>query len=388
MTDARRKAPKRRVSAPPGTVPVKVGYDMAHREVCDIHHEHGPIMVCPFPDCRNGLPAVAEWVEATIPGPSGPNVWRRLKWDTGDGTLTWSWDPSASGFLSIPRVFWSEAQRRGWTTARSAFEPVYHYTGLAGFLGLLSSQEVWLSDYAYLNDVAELAHGAAVAEEAYGEAAAARPVSRAMLKAQGAPDFSDHRICVASFSADADSLGQWRAYGPIAVGMELNHASFGYANTVQIRPVIYDRAIQHAMLRLFAHLNASAWERETRRERQRLRTLYSEGPDRLLDLVAFFKNAGFADEREIRMVHSENAAWVDGLGVAPAPERFRASNGLIVPYVTTRDLHRDHPDRLPLREVVIGPGPKAQSLVSGVQRVLSANGYDIPVRISGVSYRQ
>lgn len=385
MRSAFKKARTLRPSA--SIQPISVGYDMTHPLVCEVHQEHGPIMACPFPDCEFGLVAEDEWVKASPPALDA-QVYRRLRWETGANRPTWSWDSDRSGFLALLRVFWSEVRRRGLAPSMPATRRAFHYTSLQGFLGMIGTHELWLSDYAYLNDVAELAHGAARARDIYAEVANARPTSRTMLQAQGNPDLSRHRVCVASFSMDPDSLGQWRAYGPIAIGFELSYMNFGYANTVQLGPVVYDPKAQDEMLRLFAHLNASAWERESQRERRRLRGLYTDSPDRLLDLVAFFKNHGFSDEREIRMVHTESPRMAERLPHALAPERFRASNGLIVPYVTTRDLHEKHPERLPIREVVIGPGPKAGTLMSGVKRALAAGGYDVPVRVSGVTYRQ
>lgn len=252
---------------------------------------------------------------------------------------------------------------------------------------MLKSGELWLSDYSYLNDIAELTHGAAKAREMFEDVGSKRHNSRSMLRAQGKPDFSKHRVCVASFSMDSDSLSQWRAYGPIAVGFELGGLGFGYNNTVRSGPVIYDPLAQDAMLRLWANLNAAAWERETRDEKRRLRTMYYDDSDRLLDLIAFFKNSGFADEREMRMVHTENPRF-ERFGLKHAPEKFRVSNSLIVPYVTTRDLTDEHPERLPIVRVVVGPGPKAESLANGVKRALAVYNYDVLVSVSGITYRQ
>lgn len=90
----------------------------------------------------------------------------------------------------------------------------------------------------------------------------------------------------------------------------------------------------------------------------------------------------------MRMVHTENSRLFERFGVAASPERFRVSSGLIVPYVTTRDLTENHPERLPIVKVVVGPGPKAENLVNGVKRALAAYGYDVPVSASGITYRQ
>lgn len=372
---------------PPDTVtPVRVRYDIMHRLVCADHHEHGVLLACPHPDCPNGLAGDEEWIVSQPPA-LPDRAYQRTRWNMGGGHETFTWEDHETVFMAIPKLFWREAERAGWFPSVPADRCGFQYTSPEGFLGMLRSGELWLSDYAYLNDIAELDHGVALAAEAFADVARERPESRAMLKAQSRPDVSKHRICVASFSMSADSLSQWRAYGPIAVGFELGGLGFGYNNTVRPGPVIYDPKHQAQMLRLLGHLNASAWERERPGEKRRLRTLYFDNVDRLLDVVSFFKNAGFADEREVRMVHTENAEVFAKFGVTPSPERFRVSGGLIVPYVTTKDLAKDPPERLPITEIVIGPGPNAERQLNGVRRALRSFGYDAPVRISGITYR-
>lgn len=375
-----------RLKPPKDVKPVPIRYNMMPFLVCADHHEYGVLDACPHPDCPNGTAADSEWIVSQCPG-LDQTVYRRTSWDMGNGDRTWTWQEDESLFLSIPRVFWRESQRAGWIPAFPANRCGYQYTSLEGFLGILRSGELWLSDYLCLNDTAELNHGVAMAQKAFLEVAGERSESREMLLAQSHPDVSKHRICIASFSTASDSLSQWRAYGPVAVGFELGGLGFGYSNTVREGPVVYDPAHQFAMLRLLAHLNATAWERERPSEKRRLRPLYFDNVDRLLDVVAFFKNAGFADERELRMVHTENSDLFEKFHRLPVRERFRVSGDLIVPYVTTKDLATQSPDVLPITEVVIGPSPNARRLLHGVQRALLAHGYNVPVRISGITYQ-
>lgn len=355
-------------------------------EVCPEHHEYGPIQRCPVPDCSNGLPQADEWIVADMF--MGDKVFQRTPWNLGDGHSAWSWEDDDGLYLSVRRVFWSEARRRQLQPVFRSTPRVYQYTTPEGFLGMLGSNELWLSDYAYLNDATELTHGMERARDVFAHVGTLRPTSSRVLGAQSAPDLSDYKVCVASFSTEADSLSQWRAYGPVAVGFDIDHLAFGNSHAVTIGPVIYDLKAQDEMLRLIANLVATAWENERPSEKRRLRNLYVNPPDRLLDLIAFFKNSGFSDERELRMVYTESATTWRDFGISPTEDRFRVSNGLVVPYVTTRDIYSDHPKRLPVREVVVGPGPKSVELKRGVERALIAHGYRVPVRVSGVTYRQ
>ena len=96
--------------------------------------------------------------------------------------------------------------------------PLYQYTNAAGLKGILDSQQMWFTDYRFLNDPSELRHGMDMAHD--------------MLR--DAQTGSDKRVCyfleciaemfclenveatlaffVASFSRARDDLGQWRAY--------------------------------------------------------------------------------------------------------------------------------------------------------------------------------
>jgi hypothetical protein len=381
-----RKSPRRLVAPPPGCSPVRVPYNMMNLEVCPEHHEYGPIQRCPFPGCSNGLPQADEWIVVDML--MGDKVFQRTPWDLGDGHCAWSWEDDDGLYLSVRRVFWSEARRRQLQPVFRSTPRVYQYTTPEGFLGMLRSNELWLSDYAYLNDATELTHGIERARDVFSHVGKLRPISRKVLDAQSAPDLSDYKVCVASFSTEADSLSQWRAYGPVAVGFDIDHLAFGNSHAVTIGPVIYELKAQDEMLRLIANLVATAWENERPSEKRRLRNLYANPPERLLDLIAFFKNSGFSDERELRMIYTESSTTWRSFGLNPTEDKFRVSNGLVVPYVTTRDIYSDHPERLPVREVVVGPGPKSVELKRGVERALIAYGYRVPVRISGVTYRQ
>lgn len=375
-----------RTKPPAGVKPVRVKFAYHWDELCKRHREFGPIQCCPFPDCPNGLSASETWI-AVDSHVGEDRFYQRTSWDLGEGRATWSWEEPRLRFLSIPKVYWNEGHRRDLLPPIETTRSAFHYTSLQGFLGLLGSHELWLSDYGFLNDASEVAHGLQRAADAFARIAAQRPTSRAMLSAQTRLDLSRHRICIASFSTQGDSLSQWRAYGPIAVGFDLSPLSFGYANSVRMAHVVYSADQQDELLEIYASLLASAWEGETVSARRKHRDLYCNTPGRLLDIIAFFKNAGFADERELRMIHSEDTELLARFPIDPAPDRVRASGGLLVPYATTRDIHRDHPERLPIREVIVGPGPQSELLRQGVERALRANGYDAPVVVSGVTYR-
>ena len=366
--------------------PKKIVYDLSHGLVCEEHCEYGPLLCCPFPGCPNGIDSVE--IEPTFPG---LNVYRRAVWTDNEGEKSYSWNDDMPLWLMIPRVMWREATRKGLVEKGDPSAPplLYHYTSPEGLLGIVEKGELWMSDYSYLNDAAELTYGLRLAKERFENAAKKLSSANVALQNWGNTiEKLDARVCVASFSRDGDSLSQWRAYGPIAIGFKFESLMFGYANTVSTRPVIYDTDVQMQLLDLFAHLCASAYAQDQKSHPDNVEKLYEDGTDRLVDLTAFFKDPAFADERELRMVHVENPRVFESLSIEQAPHRFRASERLLVPYVTTRDVARDYPDKLSLEEVVIGPCPHAEVLQRGVKELLSTRGYgSVQVRRSIVPLR-
>lgn len=96
-------------------------------------------------------------------------------------------------------------------------EVICHYTDQRGPLGILESDELWLTHIQYLNDSREFSHAldlvrAAIVKRATvgvgSEGATLTEVSKAV---EG--DIQNFNVCVASLSEDGDDLSQWRAYG-------------------------------------------------------------------------------------------------------------------------------------------------------------------------------
>jgi hypothetical protein len=253
---------------------------------------------------------------------------------------------------------------------------IYHYTSPEGLLGIVEKNEFWMSDYSFLNDAEELTYGLAVAKQRFDKAADALPGASDLLRKWGNPsNLSGLRVCVGSFSFRGDSLSQWRAYGSIAIGFEVGPLMFGYNNSVRMDRVIYDPEKQERFMDLMAYLSASAYAEDKKNSSaSELQRMYGRGGgEQLLEVTAFFKHPTFADEHEARIVHIEDRKVYDVLKLKRPPHRFRISGGILLPYLTTRDvatLPDKYPDKLPIREVVIGPSRHAEVLQRGVERLL------------------
>lgn len=261
---------------------------------------------------------------------------------------------------------------------------------------MVESNELWLTDYAYLNDASELVHGRTKLEQVLESLCASAEYSHSQevfgpwldkLRNGPAP-----RICVASFSMDGDSLSQWRAYGGLALGFDWKR-SFGYMPETLLNVVTYDDDEQVDRIGLFAHHHHFAYVNDTPLVRERLGDHFSS-LNQLYRVIAFFKHHSFVDEREVRLVYVEGPEICEDLGQKRAIKRFRTSGNQLIPYVTTGDLAlnsdsiKHDQNRLPLKEVVIGPHPRAERMRHGIRDFLTENGYpEVEVRLSSVPYQ-
>ncbi len=124
----------------------------------------------------------------------------------------------------------------GWWTKRAAEisaadavrEPLYHYTGMSGMLGIIATEHMWFTSIFHLNDPSELGYGLGIALDLLKEEADrgtpsveafCKWMSHVLVKAGG----EIFGFFVASFSRKDNDLGQWRAYADngrgVAVGL-------------------------------------------------------------------------------------------------------------------------------------------------------------------------
>ena len=197
-----------------------------------------------------------------------------------------------------------------------------------------------------------------------------------------------HRICIASFSSDGDSLSQWRSYGNIAIGFDFKWF-IGYASETHLMSVEYDAHKQEQLISLYLSHMCQAYTLDNSMGRlERIEDVYLK-TDKLIRLVTFFKDAGFKDECEYRMAYIEDKNLFDSCGLKIAPKEFRVSKGKLIPYVKSTDLLTlgEKKSTLNICSVVLGPG--LNSLVEqGVREYLDHKGYeDVEIKRSRVPYR-
>lgn len=109
-------------------------------------------------------------------------------------------------------------------------QPLYQYTSAAGLKGIFDSQQMWFTDYRFLNDPSELSHGMDMACDMLLDAQSGLDNHACLFLKCAADMFQgknlDARLAffVASFSRARDDLGQWRAYGDNGRGFAVGFA--------------------------------------------------------------------------------------------------------------------------------------------------------------------
>jgi len=293
-------------------------------------------------------------------------------------------------WFSVPKAFWNEARR----LRLSVVDPppaIYHYTNLEGFIGIVRSRSLRLSDYSYLNDKRELTHGIETIGESIREMFQKNPnelVANLLQTWDRDIAVPAHGIYIASFAANGDELSQWRAYGPIAIGIEPRNLAI-HANQTSLQPVEYNRDTQRKLTDIYLSHITQAYEADVSTGMlQRIPDVYHR-IDRLVELAAFFKDPAFETEREYRLAYIEYPEMLRALHLTPPPKRFRVAKSRLFPYVASDELFPRGDLRWPLEihEVVLGPETD-ELLERGVREFLgSCEMPHVKVRRSTVPYR-
>lgn len=223
-------------------------------------------------------------------------------------------------------------------------EIIYHYTSLEAMVAIAETRILRASNVRFSNDPAELTYG--------------HGVIRAVLS-DTFPDLDLKSIfeairevdCYAiSFSAEDDSLPQWRAYCSNGRGVALGFRSdvFEHHAELSFARVEYARSAQCELIRKVLDIYAPALRAVETGGRIPM-PIFIDLAQIFVTLAVIVKDKAYATEREYRAFITQ-----------PRPTRFNAQNvrfrvtpSTVVPYLEFTAGQNDMP--LGLREIVIGP---------------------------------
>ena len=261
---------------------------------------------------------------------------------------------------------------------------LYHYTSLDGLKGMLGTNQVWITDVAYLNDSQEMQLAAQLIEESLNVAADGQTdLCKELLRrsrVSGSTVDAGAGYYVACFCESRDLLSQWRAYGAQGGGYAVGFSACEMAieGVVNLRKVIYSPERQRELVQkviagvldAFAHVSAG----KTREQLDGDHTFPSFAQilaSHLREFLVTFKHDTFSDEKEWRIVlpfsRDDHIHFL----------RFRNSRGQAVPYM---QLHPRTPTPdlpiLPIVEVVHGPTLHPELAKKSLHLLLQSTDYD------------
>lgn len=263
---------------------------------------------------------------------------------------------------------------------------LYHYTRHRGLLGIVGEGKLWASQIQFLNDSLEFEHAWRLLEswlpnDGFGQAFRMFLSRDRQLK---------HGVCVTSFSERDDDLSQWRAYGDVGNAYSIG---FDVAALLKVADLFEGRLLKcvyaapdqtRELGRVVGpHYEAFiAFYEAVGGNLQPHMADLNEMIDRFMDdffvLAPTLKSDAFAGEHEYRLVF-------------PPPHkgltlRFSQGRNFLVPYLEIEWSAIAH--KLPIADLVVGPGPHADLAAQAAATLLFERGYFAgQVRISNVPYR-
>ncbi len=276
-----------------------------------------------------------------------------------------------------------------------SFEPppgtvLYHYTSAEGLMGIVENNELWATSAYYLNDSAEIFYGYGVLKEVLDEWLNKNPQPEDSITLgvvrylqRSFQDLLEKRllkpIYLTCFCEEDNLLSQWRAYGQsggYSIGFRVLPRVGFFGERLTPEPnvytclwtkVEYEREKQKEICRsilspIFTRLDdtgtAQAMKTISDHPFYGVQRFSTAIMDILLEEIVRFKGKDFGVEKEWRAVVRQREFFKQGTddgSKTPVPVYFRASRGMLVPYVKLVPWKRDEKKKLPITCIRSGP---------------------------------
>jgi len=286
-------------------------------------------------------------------------------------------------------------------------EIIYHYTTAEGLNKIIQNNEIWLTNTEFVNDTTECK---TFDEQIKSFNISDIPNKHVQRQLETWWEGSNNRY-IASFSKKGDSLEQWRAYGPYAIGFKANNL---IKNRFSLHRCTY--GFQQIKKWVISKSKIKKWNASELEDTDKYIAA--------MDLVYFAsiksKNENFKNEEEIRLFVVSNDNWGNypnspSMFSEDPSIHFRHHSNLKmpVPYVkffltneeeqaneidrrTEIEVKRDNREKeekakkelLPIKEIVIGPMQHQKEAEMACKMLLHEKGYpDCKINISKIPYR-
>ena len=276
-------------------------------------------------------------------------------------------------------------------------DTIYHYCGVSGFHGILTTKTLWLHDAYFTNDYTEhrliLEKAVTQLKELSKEPRNSRFCAKLEASLLGLP-IHPYVCC---FSSEPDLLSQWRAYSDDGAGFAIGFSTadmdrlleshLNRKMLISFGRVEYDPCKQESQLK---ELIAKALARYAEKFPDNKDTDYSyEGiaiataHADIWNLAAICKHHGFSEEKEYRLVVMPKANTIPPPAFDFSDMCFRVSGEHLVPYFPISFQAED------VAQIRLGPRNHAAEVRHSIEMFLWKNGYDagrIEIKNSDVTY--
>lgn len=280
----------------------------------------------------------------------------------------------------VKRIF-NEDQAPGYT--------VYHYTSIAGLLGIINSSNLWLTNINFLNDKSEVAHALDLIKSRTRDCKNKKVATFLNSMADEDNYINNIDIYVASFCGTKELLSQWHMYASGGSGCQIEfdlqdlrrftcEGSFSPSGLGGVYPVIYENKLKIEIIDSFIADVEKIFSRIKTRNvddsnyRKLILTCYLF----ILTAICFFKDPSFKDENEFRIYvffakNSNGILW-------------REKNNYLVPYVCAKDVAGGV---LPIKGITVGATSDEKLAIKSIQMFTDSKGYKFKVARSGIPLR-
>jgi len=272
----------------------------------------------------------------------------------------------------------------------SADKDLYHYTDLAGILGVVESHDLWSTHSKYLNDMSEMKHGYDTALKVIKQESEKKKsedwANYCKLIQDHVDNYTSVGVYVCCFCASDNLLSQWRNYGGNGTGVRIAF------NSQRCHDIATACSTDYGIMKLWRVSYDSAEESEIFEDAIDFAFKFplslEERAFQAVKLIEFFvptiKNKDFREEDEYRLIFIPPPN-------CPVKPRFRVGRGMVIPYYSLRELSGKLDDelyRLPITGVRVGPSMNRELNAESIQMMLEHAGYSgIKVDQSSTPYR-
>lgn len=263
---------------------------------------------------------------------------------------------------------------------------LYHYTKSNGINGIMNNKCFWATKNDFLNDPKEFLYVNKILNKILINYIGNDDKIRMFL--EDVNNSGNSEYFVLSFSCCRDSITMWAEFGN-ANGYNIGFDSrkiikrIDEANEVEYHGlVIYDRDKQVKYIHEFMEQFIEEFPQFTDmvdkgyndRNDEEYRKMCISFSDKISVYSMFFKAEAFSQEKEYRFVFAKKA---------DTKVHFRVREGYIIPYIEVPL----STEILPVNEIVVAPKNHIDLAKKGMDYMMKALNYDVPVTLSDIKLR-